>query len=61
MPGKTSLNRLLIKEMFPYVVFSAQAKDHIVQTCNDLGAPRTEPPHPCITPTRFSFSADLNL
>lgn len=40
----------------------AESRDHIVQTCNGLGAPKTVAlPHPNITSRVFSFPPDLGL
>lgn len=61
-PWKTSLNCLLTKQTFPGFVFSARSEEHVVQTCNELGAPITaELPHPSITSGVSSCSSDLDL
>lgn len=61
-PRETSLGCLLTKQTFPCLLFSARCKNHIVQTCNELGAPRTAVlPHPCTMVGKFSFSLDLHL
>lgn len=61
-PWKTSLNCLLTKQTFPCCVFCAESQDHVVQTCNGLGAPKTTAePHPRVSPGMFACSSDLDL